>query len=454
MALGRALKRASGIFLEGETFTSRDAPSMFQLDANSVGLDYSKRQVAGLPDVYRAVNFLTGVAGQLPLRAQMIKTEKIVGNELFRKPSDNSQFTAFEWKEYELRSRLLFGNSYALKGGSTPKSPWPATLYPIHPERVAPYGIYKNGRLIDVKYLINRAFGENAQLPGTTEELLDVDTNLFMWVDRREMFHVPGQSFDGVQGISPIEACMLSLSLEMALEESGARFYGRGSMMSGFLSTDRRLTFEDAQAVKSRWQQSVGGVHNSHEVAVLGMGMKFEPITIKPQEAQFIEMRRFGVEQVARIFGVPPFALMDSGANSVYGSSIEQQLNSLEIFSLSYWLRSFEERATLELLPSTQEARFDLEPLTRASVKDLAGAISILRTASVISQDEARAKLRLPPMGTPESEDPNTPLAQTAPADQPGGNDGTQGGGEDSDLGGTDPASGVQDVVNGTDDVQ
>src|SRR5690606_35791132 len=116
------------------------------------------------------------------------------------------------------------------------------------------------------------------------------------------------------------------------------RFYGKGSQMGGFLSTDKRLNHDEAKVIKERWQNAVGGVHRSHEVAVLGFGMNFEPITVKPQEAQFIETRRFSVEQVARIFGVPPFILMDTGASSAYGTSLEQQLQSAEIYSLNWWL--------------------------------------------------------------------------------------------------------------------
>lgn len=437
MGLGRML-RSAVVLTDGATFSSSDSVKFF--NQSSTGLSASFEELASLTTVYRAINFLCNTQSILKLKAYRNANETPVRADVLSSPGVNMTFTGAEWRDYELRCRLTYGNSYSVKLGMTQTSPWPRHLAPIHPSRVRPYGVYKNGVLSSVIYAVTRPTVENIPIEGFPMEMDAVNDGRVMILDRQQMFHVPGQQFDGVTGVSPITACAMSLGIESATEKAAASFFGKGQLLSGFLKTDRRLDDDQAKKLKRRWVEKMAGIENAYEVAVLDSGLTFEPVSVKPEEAQFLEMRQFSVEQTARIFGVPPFLLMASGAGNAFGTGLEQQLTATDIFTLSYWLNALEERATMELLPGTQHALFDKSPLERADIKSLHAAFAIGRKNNYYSVNEIRERLKMPRLDDERADDPFEPVAAQS-ASEPGGNDGLQGGGSDADLGETDPAA-------------
>lgn len=428
MGLGRAIKRAAEVSFnwDGGTFSSGDYVNLQQA---RYGIRASKAEMRGLTTVYRAINFLANTQSILDLDAYRIGDRTEVRQPVLDNPSPNWQFTASEWRDYELRSRLIFGNSYAIKGGMTAASPWPRYLFPIHPSRVTPYGAFRNGRLVNVNYLVQPANNVNVA-PSEFNEIATAIDNGAMWLDRSEMFHVPGQDFDGVSGVSPIDACAAALAIEVATETASGKFFGNGQMLSGFLKTAMRLDETQAKALKNRWTKKMAGVENAFDVAVMDSGMEFQPLSVTPEQSQFIEMRQFNVEQVARIFGVPPFLLMASAAGNSFGTGLEQQLTATDIFTLSYWFNALEKRVTMELLPGTQYAKFDKSPLIRADVKSRHAAYAIARQNGYMSVNEIRAAENLPLLDDADADDPMLPPPKGADASSPGGNDGLQGGGD------------------------
>lgn len=433
MGLGRALRqiqetRAADLKYVGpDTFTSSTYGGGLFGPGASAGVASNDR-IEGLPAVYRAINLLTGVAQMLSLKALLWSDDSIVDRNqpqvrVLANPTGGWTWSDAEWRDWELRCRLTRGNSFFLKVGMTPSSPYPSRLLPISPDRMTVAGVYRQGILVDTLYVVNNT---NTDTFGSWDEVMDANLPT---LTRKDVFHIPGKQFNGVYGISPIEATRRSLTGEVVTEDATAAFYKSGSLMSGFLKTDRTLKPEHADLMKRRWQEKVAGSSNAYEVAVLDGGVTFEPVTVAPADAQWIESRKFNLEQIARTFGVPPFMLMASESGQSFGTGLDAQLTALDIFTFNEWLIPLESRMTMEILPGTMYAKFDRSPLERADIKSLHAAYAIGRQNNYYSINDIRRELRMPLVSDDRADDPFF-SAKAASASDPGGNSGLQGGGD------------------------
>lgn len=433
MGLGRAIrelrsqKRAEPLVWTGpEQFSSSDTVRFWAPNGAALATD---TEIGALPAVFRSINLYAGVAKMLPLRTHLYVDDSVVPRNApqtraMYKPTPNWTFSPEEWRSWEIRCRLTRGNSFFLKRGMTPAVPYPSELIPLHPDCVMVLGVWERGRLVETLYVINN----DAMAFDSIDQLIEAGLPT---LTRREVFHVPGALFDGVSGVSPITAARAALSAEVLTDKASAAFYKSGSIMSGFLKTDRTLEPKKADLMKQRWQQRVAGMGNAYEVAVLDGGVTFEPLTVTPADAQWIESRKFNLEQIARIFGIPPFLLMASGAGIITGG-LDTQLTALMLFSFNEWLIDLESRYTMELLPSTMYARSDRSPLETADVKTLHAAFAIARQNQYMSVNEIRKEISLPLIDSEDADDPMLAPPANAPADDPGGNDGLQGGGDEA----------------------
>ena len=125
----------------------------------------------------------------------------------------------------------------------------------------------------------------------------------------KDVLHIPGLGFDGLVGYSPITMAKNAIGLAIAAEEYGSKFYANGAAPSGVLEHPGIL--KDPSKVRESWTQTFGGSSNANKVAVLEEGMKYTPISISPNEAQFLETRKFQINEIARIFRVPPHMVGD-----------------------------------------------------------------------------------------------------------------------------------------------
>jgi HK97 family phage portal protein len=174
-----------------------------------------------------------------------------------------------------------------------------------------------------------------------------------------EILHIVGFSFDGIIGKSPIKACREALGLGLAAQKFGENFFGRGANLSGVLTHPGRLTEDAANRLRGSWSDRFGGIHNSHQTAILEEGVEFKPIGMPLDDAQFIETRRFSVEEVARIFRVPPHLIGDL-TRSTY-SNIEQQSLEFTKYSLQPYLVNIEQELNKKLLPEKDQSKYYLK---------------------------------------------------------------------------------------------
>jgi HK97 family phage portal protein len=167
----------------------------------------------------------------------------------------------------------------------------------------------------------------------------------------REVFHVPLYSTDGVRGLSPIGAAREAIASALSAEEFANRLWSAGGLAQGILWTDAKLDNEKAESIKRRFMAKVSGIRNAFDIAVLDSGLKYEKLSIPPQDLQFLEARGFQVVEIARLYGLPPHLLAHQERQTSWGTGIEQQNIGFVVYTMDpTWFSRIGARVTLDLL--------------------------------------------------------------------------------------------------------
>jgi HK97 family phage portal protein len=166
-----------------------------------------------------------------------------------------------------------------------------------------------------------------------------------------DVLHVPGLGFDGLVGYRPIKN---AIGLAIATEAFGAKFFANGAAPSGVLEHPGAI--KKPSRVREAWQSQFGGSANAHKVTVLEEGMKCTPISISPNEAQFLETRKFQIDEIAQIFRVPPHMVGDLEKSSF--SNIEQQSLEFAKYTLEPWSVRGEQSLNRALLTENEKATY------------------------------------------------------------------------------------------------
>jgi HK97 family phage portal protein len=182
------------------------------------------------------------------------------------------------------------------------------------------------------------------------------------------------------------------VGLGLATEQYGARFFGNDSRPGGVLATDRKLDSKTAQRIKASWQAAHSGLQNSHRVAVLEQGLTWQQIGLAPEDAQFLETRKFQTNEIARLFRVPPHMIGDLDRATF--SNIEHQSLSFVIYTLLPWLVKWEQSVYRDLLSEKErlryQAKLSVAGLLRGDAQTRAMALATMRQNGVINADEWR----------------------------------------------------------------
>jgi HK97 family phage portal protein len=310
--------------------------------------------VAGLPlHLYR----------RLPGGGKEIAREHPLYRILHTQP--NSWQTSFEWREQMMLHLLATGAAFDEKvyaGGQI------SEIVPLHPSRMKTDQI-ENGRL---RYTYREASG--------TSTVYTQDA----------IMSVRGMSDDGVNGMSMIELARDAIGLARACEIHGATFFGNGARPGVILSTDQMLSPEAAENTRNQWERAHRGPDRSNRTAVLQGGLKVNELGGNNQESQFLEARRFQVEEVCRIWGIPPHLVGDLSRSSY--SNIEQQSLDYVQNGLMPWLRRIESAIARDLLDDDEYfAEFDTRGALRADAAGRATYYNTLWNLGVASVNEIRS---------------------------------------------------------------
>ena len=242
-------------------------------------------------------------------------------------------------------------------------------------------------------------------------------------VDAEDMVHMMGMSYpESATGMSLLTYARNSIGLGLAAEEFGAKFFGQGAHMSGIVQVPGDLDKERARQLKESFTASHAGLQNSHTVGILSGGAEWKPISVSPEDAQFLGTRAAQNLDVAMLFGVPPHMLGQVDRTTSWGTGIEQQSLGFLRYTLSGWTGRFEDSWSA-MLPKPQVARFNHDALLRTDTAGRYAVYTQARNGALMTIDEIRALENLAPLPDGKGADPYAPLnsAHTdTPTDDPG----------------------------------
>lgn len=337
-------------FLSG-LFRARDAPQnrtsgsaySFFLGNSTSGKRVNERSAMQMTAVYCCVRILSEAVAGLPLHLYQYteegSKEKAMEHPLYFLLHDepNPEMTSFIFRETLMTHLLLWGNAYAqiIRNGKGEI----IGLYPLMPDRMT-VDRDNDGRLY-YEYI-------------TSADDAPINQKTIVRLRPSDVLHIPGLGFDGLVGYSPIAMAKNAIGMAIACEEYGAKFFANGAQPSGVL--EHPGTIKDPSRVRESWQNTFGGSQNANKVAVLEEGMKYTPISISPEQAQFLETRKFQIDEIARIFRVPPHMVGDLEKSSF--SNIEQQSLEFVKYTLDPWVSRWEQSMMRSLLTAEEKKQY------------------------------------------------------------------------------------------------
>lgn len=357
---------------------SRDKPKnslpgstySFFFGSTTSGKTVNERTALQTTAVYACVRILSETIASLPLHTFRYTDrgkDKALDHPLYYllHNEPNSEMTSFVFRETLMSHLLLWGNAYAqiIRDGRGQI----LSLYPLLPDLMT----------------VDRA--------ANGEIIYQYRTDRGVYLLRREeVLHVPGLGFDGLIGYSPIAMAKNAIGMAIATEEYGASFFANGANPGGVL--EHPGVVKDPKRVRESWNAVYQGSSNAHRVAVLEEGMKFQAIGIPPEQAQFLETRKFQINEIARIFRVPPHMLADLEKSSF--SNIEQQSLEFVKYTLDPWVIRWEMAIQKALfLPSEKKqyfVKFNLDGLLRGDYQSRMNGYATGRQNGWLSSNDIR----------------------------------------------------------------
>jgi HK97 family phage portal protein len=340
------------------------------IQPSSSGKLVNESTALGLPAYWRGMQVTCNVPAALPLHAyRTVGAQRLEATgqaaDLIEDP--HPDMTPFELWQTVYAHKRGWGNAYLRKL----RNPLGRVveLWPIHPGRVKAGRVSETGQKI---YVID----------GHVDEPMYDD----------KILHLPGFGYDGICGVSPVRAARESFGLGLAAQEYGAKLFGSGSLATGILQTEQRLTQKQADALHDRWKAKHAGLGAAHETIVLDKGATFHQLTIPPEDAQFLQSRRFQVTEVCRMFGIPPFLMFETETSTSWGTGLEQQALSWVKIDLLPELTSVEQRLTKHVLkPTPVYAHYSVDGLLRGDSAARAAFYKSMWEIGVYSTNEIRA---------------------------------------------------------------
>lgn len=358
------------------------------------GKTVNERTALQTTAVYACVRILSETIASLPLHVYRYTeggkakdTEHVLYTLLHDEP--NPDMTSFVFRETLMSHLLIWGNAYSqiLRD----RSGQVIGLYPLLPDQMSVHRSEK-GKLY---YVYNRYEEDNPNFQEKGSIVLS----------QEEVLHIPGLGFDGLIGYSPIALAKNAVGMTLACEEYGASFFGNGANPGGVLEHPGIL--KDPAKVRDSWNAVYQGTRNAHKVAVLEEGMSYKQIGIPPEEAQFLETRKFQINEIARLFRIPPHMVGDLEKSSF--SNIEQQSLEFVKYTLDPWVVRFEQALKKSLLlpeeKKTHFIKFNVDGLLRGDYQSRMNGYAIGRQNGWLSTNDIRELEELNPISPEEGGD-------------------------------------------------
>ena len=371
----------SGLFKSRDKPQNRTAGSnyAFFIGGTTSGKTVTERSAMQMTAVYSCVRILSEAVAGLPLHLYKYTASggkaMALDHPLYHLLHDepNPEMSSFVFRETLMTHLLLWGNAYAqiIRNGKNEI----VALYPLMPNKMS-VDRDESGHLYYTYYRGSDEAIKNKEFAVT--------------LPPSDVLHIPGLGFDGLVGYSPIAMAKNAIGMAIACEEYGAKFFANGAAPGGVL--EHPGTIKDPQRVRESWQSTFGGSGNANKIAVLEEGMKYTPIGISPEQAQFLETRKFQINEIARIFRVPPHMVGDLEKSSF--SNIEQQSLEFVKYTLDPWVIRWEQSIQRSLLSNDEKAmyfvKFNLEGLLRGDYQSRMNGYAIGRQNGWMSANDIR----------------------------------------------------------------
>ena len=216
-------------------------------------------------------------------------------------------------------------------------------------------------------------------------------------LDSADVLHIKLITDNGIEGLSPIDQCAKAINWNLSIEEFGSTFFKNGAKPSSVLSTDRALSETAIERLKNSFNSSYAKLKSSNSTIILEEGLTFKPISISPEQAQFLASRQFGIEEIARIFNIPPHMLKDLSKSSF--NNIEMQSQEYVTYTLMPYLTRIEQEMNLKLFRTNELGKtfveFNVNGLLRGDVKTRNEAYKTAIQNGYMSINEVRQKENL-----------------------------------------------------------
>lgn len=321
-----------------------DAGYSFLFGRTTSGKPVNERTAMQTTAVYACVRILAEAIASLPLHVYEYQDDggkKLVHDHplyylLHDEP--NQEMTSFVFRETLMSHLLIWGNAYAqiIRDGAGRV----LGLYPLLPDKMDVQRDDKG----NIYYVYSRNSDENPMFKEYGNIKLKAE----------DVLHIPGLGFDGLIGYSPIAMAKNAVGMTLACEEYGASFFANGANPGGVLEHPGVL--KDPSKVRESWNSVYRGVNNAHKIAVLEEGMKYQQIGIPPEEAQFLETRKFQINEIARLYRIPPHMVGDLDKSSF--SNIEQQSLEFVKYTLDPWVIRWEQSLQRSLLLPGEKGKY------------------------------------------------------------------------------------------------
>lgn len=347
-----------------------------ELLKSSSGVSVTENNAMQITAVGAAVRILSESIASLPLMLYSRTTGggrvKATWHPLFNILHDqpNPLMTAMTFRELLMSHVLLWGNGYAEIEWD--KSGQIVGLWPLRPDVTIP--------LYD---------------PAKKEIFYKTTINSEVFIlPAYRVLHIYGLGFDGIKGYSPIRMHREAIGLAKATEKYGSKYFGNGAKPGGVLEHPNNLSKDAADRLRSSWNEMHSGLDNAHRVAILEEGLTYKQIGLPPEDSQFLETRKFQIEEISRIYRVPPHML--GSLDKATFSNIEHQGIEFVTHTLRPWLVRTEQAISIRCLTVDERKKYYSEhiadALLRGDTKSRYEAYAIGRQNGWLSANDIRQK--------------------------------------------------------------
>jgi len=352
---------------------------LFATGSNYSGVTVNESNAMQLSAVASAVNVISnGIASQAlrPFSKKAEVTNLAQDHATYKLLSKraNDHMSAFTFIQLLQSHALRWGNGFAwIDWGQTGK---PKALWPLNPS--ATQLLSKNGRLI-------------------VDTLIDGKQFSFPY---EQIIHIKALGSDGLNGVSPIRQHAEELGIQIAAQNFGAEFFGNGATVQGVIQHPGKLTEEARKAIKDSWSNAFSGSGNRHKTPVLPDGMDYKRVGIPPEEAQFLETRKYGDTKIAQIYNVPPHMIGDL-SKATFSNITEETMNFVRR-TLNPWFVQWEQELDYKLFSTIEQNRlfvkFDKADILKGTPKEEAEKDVSLINGGILTRNEARTARGLNPI--------------------------------------------------------